>query len=164
MKKWIALAVTLALAVIIFCLSAQPGAQSGALSEQVAQQMQSSGTADVLIPAWFSANAYANVRKWAHVYIYLLLGASMAATVHSWNIGRTLPRQGAWAVVFCTLYAVTDEIHQFFVPGRAMLASDVGVDALGFVPGAALLLLTVFLWRRRALHRNSRSGPDRAGD
>ena len=149
MKKWIALAVTLALAVIIFCLSAQPGAQSGALSEQVAQQMQSSGTADVLIPAWFSANAYANVRKWAHVYIYLLLGASMAATVHGWNIGRTLPRQGACAVVFCTLYAVTDEIHQFFVPGRAMLFSDIGVDALGFVPGILAALLVLCLLQRR---------------
>ena len=70
MKKWGALAVTLGIMALIFFLSAQPGEQSGALSEQVAQQMQQSGTAGLLIPAWFSANAYANVRKWAHVYIY----------------------------------------------------------------------------------------------
>lgn len=94
MKKWGALAVTLGIMALIFFLSAQPGEQSGALSEQVAQQMQQSGTAGLLIPAWFSANAYANVRKWAHVYIYFALGASMAVTVRLWRPQRRAWRQG----------------------------------------------------------------------
>lgn len=149
MKKWVSLGITVVLLVVIFVLSSQPGTQSGALSQQVAQQMQNSGTAEVLIPSWFSTNVYANVRKWAHVYIYLLLGVSMAATVHCWKIGRTLFRQGLWAVVFCTLYAITDELHQYLVPGRAMLATDVGVDALGFVPGIVLALGIVYVVSRR---------------
>lgn len=149
MKKWRALAVTLGIMALIFFLSAQPGEQSGALSEQVAQQMQQSGTAGLLIPAWFSANAYANVRKWAHVYIYFALGASMAVTVRLWRPQRRAWRQGALAALLCAGWAAADELHQYFVPGRAMLAGDVAVDALGFLPGIFVVLLLAWLWRRR---------------
>ena len=149
MKKWGALAVTLGIMALIFFLSAQPGEQSGALSEQVAQQMQQSGTAGLLIPAWFSANAYANVRKWAHVYIYFALGASMAVTVRLWRPQWRAWRQGALAALLCAGWAAADELHQYFVPGRAMLAGDVAVDALGFLPGIFVVLLLAWLWRRR---------------
>ena len=76
MKKWVSLAAMLGIMALIFFLSAQPGESSGALSESVADSMQHSGAADLLLPAWFSANVYANVRKWAHVYIYAALGAA----------------------------------------------------------------------------------------
>jgi VanZ family protein len=36
-------------------------------------------------------------------------------------------------------YAITDEIHQSFVPGRQASAIDLVVDALGLVVGIALL-------------------------
>ena len=155
MKKWISLAVTLGIMVLIFLLSSQPGTQSGALSEQVLNRVEQSGTADVLIPVWFSANLQANVRKWAHVYIYAALGVSMMVTAITWAWGRTLPRCGIMAALACTAFAASDEFHQFFVPGRAMLATDVGVDALGFVPGI-LLAGFVAWWVRRC--RKKRAG------
>lgn len=49
----------------------------------------------------------------------------------------------AKTVPFCILYAVTDEIHQYFVPGRSCRLFDVGVDSLGILFGALLFLLTV---------------------
>ena len=144
MKKWISLAATLAIMALIFLLSSQPGEQSGALSEQVLDRVQQSGTADVFIPEWFSGNVQANVRKWAHVYIYAMLGAGMMATAVAWRWSRTLPWCGFLAALACTAFSVSDEVHQFFVPGRAMLATDVGVDALGFVPG--ILLAGAAVW------------------
>ena len=144
MKKWISLAATLAIMALIFLLSSQPGEQSGALSEQVLDRVQQSGTADVFIPEWFSGNVQANVRKWAHVYIYAMLGAGMMATAVTWRWSRTLPWCGFLAALACTAFSVSDEVHQFFVPGRAMLATDVGVDALGFVPG--ILLAGAVVW------------------
>lgn len=144
MKKWISLAATLAIMALIFMLSSQPGEQSGALSEQVLDRVQQSGTADVFIPEWFSGNVQANVRKWAHVYIYAMLGAGMMATAVIWRWSRTLPWCGFLAALACTAFSVSDEVHQFFVPGRAMLATDVGVDALGFVPG--ILLAGAVVW------------------
>lgn len=149
MKKWISLAVTLGIMALIFLLSAQPGERSGALSEQVLDQMQQSGTADVFIPEWFSANVQANVRKWAHVYIYAVLGASTMVTALCWRWGKNVPRCGAWAALVCVVFAASDELHQYFVPGRAMLATDVVVDALGFLPGILLAGLVVWLLRRR---------------
>ncbi len=35
------------------------------------------------------------------------------------------------SVIFGVLYAISDEIHQYFVPGRQMDAMDVLADALG---------------------------------
>lgn len=156
MKKWISLAVTLGIMALIFLLSSQPGERSGALSEQVLDKVQQSGTADVFIPEWFSGNVKANVRKWAHVYIYAVLGASTMVTALCWRWGKTIPRCGIRAALVCVVFAASDELHQYFVPGRAMLATDVGVDALGFLPGILLAGLVVLLLRR---HRRKKAPP-----
>ena len=149
MKRWAALVCTLALMALIFALSAQPGVQSYSLSSAALAAAEQSG-ADVLMPAWFDARAYANIRKWAHVYLYAALGISMAATVHLWRPRRRLSVQMAAAAALCLVYAAGDELHQLFVPGRAAQLYDVFVDALGFVPGIAAVWL--FL-RWRAKHR-----------
>ena len=75
MKKWIFLAMMLGVMVIIFVLSAQPGEQSYALSAQLAQQLQQEDMAQAA-PGWFSADFHANLRKWAHVWLYCLLGVT----------------------------------------------------------------------------------------
>jgi len=41
----------------------------------------------------------------------------------------------------CFIYACTDEIHQYFVPGRAFELVDIGLDTLGSVIAAAVLLI-----------------------
>ena len=33
------------------------------------------------------------------------------------------------------LYAITDEIHQLFVPGRSGRILDIGIDSLGVITG-----------------------------
>lgn len=48
-----------------------------------------------------------------------------------------------WAFLLCLLYALSDEWHQSFVPGRAASLYDIAVDGLGaFVAGI------IYLWRR----------------
>ena len=69
MKKWIFLAMMLGVMAVIFVLSAQPGEQSYALSAQLAQQLQQEDMAQAA-PGWFSADFHANLRKWAHVWLY----------------------------------------------------------------------------------------------
>lgn len=152
MKKWIFLAVTLLLMALIFALSAQEGERSYALSQSVAHQIQENSATQSVVPAWFSENFHANVRKWAHVYLYALLGASTALTVASFadgwqrkGAGRGAFFCGVTAAVICFAYAAGDELHQYFVPGRACLATDVFVDAIGFLPGIALVC---WLWYR----------------
>ena len=44
------------------------------------------------------------------------------------------------ALLFCLLYAVSDEYHQSFVGGRAMTLRDVLIDSLGMVGGSGIYL------------------------
>lgn len=135
--KYAALAFTLGLMALIFYFSGQPAADSYKLSETVTETVQTDGIS-FLLPLWFDAeNFHANLRKWAHVAIFAALGVGMALTVHSWLSGLTLRRQGMQAAVLCVLYAASDELHQYFVPGRAALMGDVVIDVLGILPGVA---------------------------
>ena len=63
-----------------------------------------------------------------HGTAYLVLGLLVCRAV-SGGIGRFLPLGGATlVVVICTLYGVSDEFHQSFVPGRDASAGDVAKD------------------------------------
>ena len=149
--RWLALLCTLAIMGLIFYFSSQPGAVSYRLSGAVTDTLQAGGM-DAVTPQWFSTkNLNANVRKWAHVYIYCALGVSVAVTVHLWIKSVGLGQQALMAAAVCMLYAAGDELHQYFVPARAMLLSDVAIDAAGFLPciGAAYLFLWIRQRRRR---------------
>ena len=133
------LCVTLAIMAAIFLFSAQPGESSSALSQQITEKVESTA-AHRLTPKWFSSqNDNANIRKWAHVYIYCALGVSTAVTVHLFGSAgkaggaKQLVQEALISAVTCTAYAGTDEFHQLFIPGRAGMIQDVGVDALGFL-------------------------------
>ncbi len=68
------------------------------------------------------------LRKLAHTAEYAVLGALLA---------RALGRSGL-AVAIGVLYAVSDEVHQAFVPGRLGSPVDVAIDAIGVVCGVLL--------------------------
>jgi VanZ family protein len=70
-----------------------------------------------------------SVKKGGHALGYLLLGR---ACLHGFGPGKKKPWL-AWGL--CIVYAITDEIHQSFVPGRAPRVMDVGIDALGSLLG-----------------------------
>ena len=120
--KYLILAVTLGIMALIFFFSSQPGEASYQLSGVVADTVQHSKVSTIT-PSWFSTqNFNANIRKWAH---------------------------GLLAAALCTLYAMSDEIHQYFVPARAMLLTDVGIDAFGFLPCIAVTCIIIWLLQRR---------------
>jgi VanZ family protein len=68
------------------------------------------------------------LRKIAHAAEYAVLGALLVRAT-----GRT-----GLAFALGTLYAVSDELHQSFVPGRLGSPIDVAIDAVGVVVGIAL--------------------------
>ena len=83
------------------------------------------------VPEWLETL----VRKCAHFTEFALLGAW--AGLLSLEYGR----HWLWGAVFASLYAVTDEVHQLFVPGRACQAFDWLVDTCGHLAGAGLAAL-----------------------
>jgi VanZ family protein len=71
------------------------------------------------------------LRKLAHAAEYAVLGALLVRATAKAEL----------ALVLGTIYAVSDEVHQAFVPGRMGSPLDVALDAVGVVCG-------VVLWRR----------------
>lgn len=60
-------------------------------------------------------------------------------------LARALPRQPfsapkttALAFILTCIYALSDEFHQLFVPGRAFELLDIALDSLGALAGALL--------------------------
>jgi VanZ like protein len=74
------------------------------------------------------------VKKGGH-----MLGYALLAVAYSYGLSHskiTSLRILLLAVVMAGLYAVSDEFHQSFTPGRTPLISDVGIDTLGAALGA----------------------------
>ena len=68
------------------------------------------------------------LRKLAHAAAYAVLGVLLMRAT-----GR-----GGLAFALGALYAVSDEVHQTFVPDRLGSPIDVAIDAIGVVSGVVL--------------------------
>lgn len=139
---------------VIFLFSAQNGDTSGSTSgnfiEFVAkifkpdfESLPESQKADI-IASWQLV-----VRKTAHFSEYAVLGGLMANALRTFGMTSTIK----WALpcAVCFLYAVCDEVHQYFVPDRACRTLDVLIDTLGGITGTAIFHLLVWLiFRKKA--------------
>ena len=129
---------------IIFKLSAQPGEQSNILSAKVttvivrlAQQFRP----DVNV---VSLNYF--IRKCAHFLAYLVLGIIVLFAMR--RIGLMGKQSVVFTLLLCIGYAITDELHQAFVPGRTPKLLDVLIDSSGASLGTGIdLLLVENIWK-----------------
>ena len=83
-------------------------------------------------------------RKCAHFCIYAFLGFWLMHLVRQYRKERSL----FITVALSMAYAVTDEIHQYFVPGRSCHPRDVCIDTLGALTGTLVALLFAFIWQK----------------
>ena len=52
---------------------------------------------------------------------------------------RALPRRPILVLIISIIYALSDEFHQSFVPGRTSKLTDVGFDTLGMIISLQLI-------------------------
>ena len=77
------------------------------------------------------------VRKSAHFIGYMILGILASGLILQYeNINKKYPL----AFLICVIYAISDEIHQLFVPGRAGQVRDVLIDSAGSFLGIILVM------------------------
>ena len=81
-------------------------------------------------------------RKSAHFLGYMLLGI---LTILLFLEFEKLQYKPQWAFLFCVLYAISDEIHQLFVPGRSGQIRDVFIDSCGSFLGIVVIMCFVKL-------------------
>lgn len=156
-KKQVHIFLSFFIIVFIFCQSALPADLSQQESGAVVRLLAGFLHADESLISFC-------VRKGAHFLEYLLLGASLFCTVRDLRLAAALSKAGQekaggyanagmstggglfgfllpW--IFAVLYAASDELHQYFVPGRSCELRDVLIDACGAAAGV------VIVWWRR---------------
>jgi VanZ family protein len=90
-------------------------------------------------------------RKCAHAVEYAILSALLwralrqprRSDARDWS-----RRDAVWAFALASAYAVTDELHQHFVPNRQGSVWDVLLDSFGAALGIAVVWM-LFRWRNR---------------
>lgn len=138
---------------VIFAFSAQDATRS---------QQSSDGVLYSLLSAFgelfedFSVETLSFiVRKCAHFSAFFVLGVLFANAVSKFVSDMF----HIWALSFdaCVLYAASDEIHQFFIEGRACRLFDICVDSAGSLAGVLAVCLVIFLIRRHAAKKTPSS-------
>ncbi|KMK77387.1 VanZ family protein [Alkalihalobacillus pseudalcaliphilus] len=147
MKQWISWGAVVGWMGLIFFLSHQPGDQSGQLSSGMTKQLIH--IIQTLLPFinLEMETLHFFIRKGAHFFSYFVLAILIynAILQSGWN--KRLAPVYAWSIA--TVYAMTDEFHQLFIPGRSGEVRDVVIDSAGSLLGVALVVS--ILWMRKRL-------------
>ena len=126
---------------VIFWFSAQNAQRSSAQSDGLILLFFSRFLSDGISEAISTV-----VRKSAHFCAYALLGSLFYL---SFEQKRSRKRVPVCLSLACSmLYAVTDELHQFFVPGRAARLFDVAIDSAGALTGIVCVFALLVLFRK----------------
>ena len=142
MKKIILTVLTFAWMGLIFALSSDNGVQSKEKSNTIIDktvykvcQIVSSDCNKKEI----RKNYHYIVRKLAHFTEYFILGVLFIFTLREYGIKNVLV-----PIVFCILYACSDEVHQMFIKGRSPSIWDVAIDSCGSLTSILLLYYFYF--------------------
>ena len=76
------------------------------------------------------------VRKTAHFTLYFILGIIVYLLFTSYGVKKIL----FYSILFCFLYACSDEIHQLFLDGRTAKVLDICIDTCG----SSLAIISLF--------------------
>lgn len=132
-------------ALVIFKLSSEGHDASSGRSDAIVEYIQRAGSSlpsDVLTFI---------TRKAAHTIAYFVFG------ILTYNVMRQykLPVRRALLISFIIVfgYALSDEFHQMFVPGRSAEFRDVFIDTIGGTVGVA----TAYLGHRHIIKRRALS-------
>jgi VanZ family protein len=98
---------------------------------------------------------HALLRKLAHVTEYAVFGLLLYGVSSEERLGEWRPRRALSCIVLAAAYSLTDELHQWFVPGRHASLGDCGLDTIG----ATLAMLIPFSWNQISFPKPAPSFP-----
>ena len=133
---------------IIFNFSSQDAEKSGNISRRVTEFiveiLSKIKTMDVSSKLYYIEKLHPIIRKLAHFSIYTVVGFSIMGFMCTFDIKNILKL--TYSTIIGVVYAITDEIHQGFTPGRVPSLTDVYIDSIGVLTGIFILItLIVFV-------------------
>jgi len=130
---------------VIFNFSAQDGEISGSLSQKVTEfivkVISKIKTMDMQTKLHYIAKLHPIIRKLAHFGIYTAVGFSIMGFMCTFDMRNIFKLLISFSVG--VTYAVSDEIHQYYIPGRNASALDVCIDSLGVFTGIFILVILI---------------------
>lgn len=133
------LILTISWMILIFFMSSQPAPKSTKTSLTVGRTICS-----IFVPGYRDMNASDQlhlarridhpVRKTAHATEYAILAILLMNAVTSIHGCQV-------SLLISVDFAISDEIHQYFVPGRACMVGDVLIDSCGAAAGLLIIIL-----------------------
>ena len=130
---------------IIFGFSNQDGEKSGTISRQITETITKNISSIQNLPTDEKEIAMKKVehvvRKLAHFSIYTVIGLLLMSLMSTYKIKQN--NRIAISAIIGLLYAISDEIHQAYIPGRGPLVSDVFIDFSGVIMGIFIAYIII---------------------
>ena len=145
-------AVSLICMTVIFLFSSRNSEQSSEMSSTLASKLFAPALdlIEVSNPTPLMGTIEVIVRKSAHFIIFFILGFCITNTVMRIKKIKKNLYIFLISVILCSVYAATDELHQYFVPGRACMWQDWVIDTAGVLLGVGLaFLIANFIFKIR---------------
>ena len=87
------------------------------------------------------------LRKAAHFTIYLILGFLITSLMKEYK--EINKKVLLISIIISVLYAISDEVHQYFVPGRSCEIRDMLIDSTGSIIGTYIYYLIYRIRRKK---------------
>lgn len=131
---------------LIFNFSSQVREESNELSKGVTEIVVK--IVEKVVPdSDFDINKFNHIiRKNAHFFVYLVLGVLVLNAMRRSGVSRF--KEIILTLLICILYAISDEIHQAYVPGRGPQVKDVLIDSCGSILGICIYCMVSRIKRR----------------
>ena len=122
---------------IVFAFSNAGGRESSGISMKVAKFLVKNKQ--------YIEYAEKIIRKIAHLSEYAIGAVLVYSLMLTFRLDAKVQFLSSWfSIIF---YAITDEIHQAFVPGRAGRAIDVFIDSIGALMGICIMLFIIKMFQ-----------------
>lgn len=131
---------------LIFYLSHQPATESNQLSAGITEIIINAVEKFVPNANFDIRSVNHTIRKKAHFFAYLILGMLVINALR--KSGMSEYRSIVLALGICVLYAVADEIHQLYIPGRSGEIRDFLIDSAGSGIGIGVYLIINMIKQR----------------
>lgn len=140
--SWVLVAISLSL---IFNMSSANAEESSQMSNSIIRK--------IVALTGYRVSSFV-VRKTAHFCEFALLSALLSNAIFASFEKKKAP---IIAFLLTALYAVSDEVHQIFVAGRACQVRDMLIDSAGALLGALFAYLMILLYKKH-IERKKENG------
>ena len=142
---------------VIFGFSGQNGEESGSISRKITEAVTKNISSIQNLEKQEKEKVLKKIehiiRKLAHFSLYAVIGFLLMSLMSTYKL-----KQKNRILVSCSiglLYAISDEIHQAFIPGRGPQIGDVGIDFSGVVVGMCVVLVAISFYTNKTVKREN---------